>query len=179
MPRLPQRIGGIAAAALLGAALLAAPLASAQQSTPSQAMPAPAPAAAPMPSAAASGSTAPAHAPRSARVETRIKSLHTQLKITSDQEDKWNAVADAMRDNAATLDQLAQERAAGRTKMSAVDDLQSYEKIADAHADGLKKLVPAFSTLYDSMSDAQKKNADKIFGNRVAAKRTTTTAKHS
>lgn len=177
MPRLPQRIGGIAAAAMLGAALLAAPVASAQQSTPTQAMPAPTPA--PMPTAGASGSTAPAHAPRSARVEARIKSLHTQLKITSEQEDKWNAVADAMRDNAATLDQLAQQRAAERTKMSAVDDLQSYEKIADAHADGLKKLVPAFSTLYDSMSDAQKKNADNIFSQRMSARRPVSTAKHS
>jgi len=44
-----------------------------------------------------------------------------------------------------------------------VDDLQSYAAIADAHADGLKKLIPAFQALYTAMSDDQKKTADMLF----------------
>ena len=48
--------------------------------------------------------------------------------------------------------------------MSAVDDLETYQKIAQAHADGLQKLVTAFQPVYDSMSDDQKKNADQVFG---------------
>jgi len=47
--------------------------------------------------------------------------------------------------------------------MSAVDDLRSYQKLADAHADGLKKLVPAFEALYNTMSQDQKKTADAVF----------------
>jgi hypothetical protein len=47
--------------------------------------------------------------------------------------------------------------------MTAVDNLKTYEAIADAHAEGLQKLVPAFETLYASMSEAQKKNADEVF----------------
>jgi glycerophosphoryl diester phosphodiesterase len=116
----------------------------------------------------------------SARVEARITALHSQLKITPDQESKWSTVADAMRDNASSLDELAQQRASMRTKMNAVDDLKSYEAIADAHADGLKKLVPAFSSLYGSMSDAQKKNADQVFAHRPAtARHKSSTASHS
>ena len=50
--------------------------------------------------------------------------------------------------------------------MNAVDDLHSYEAIADAHAAGVKKLMTAFETLYASLSDAQKKNADAVFRHR-------------
>jgi len=39
--------------------------------------------------------------------------------------------------------------------MTAVDNLQSYSAIVEAHAEGLKKFVPAFEALYTSMSDTQ------------------------
>ena len=54
--------------------------------------------------------------------------------------------------------------------MTAVDDLKSYGEIADAHANGIKKLTPVFADLYASMSDAQKKEADTLFrhGDRKA-----------
>jgi len=127
-----------------------------------------------------SSSTAMPGSKHSARVEAQIKSLHSQLKITPDQESKWGAVAEAMRDNAASLDELSQQRASMRGKMNAIDDLKNYEAIADAHSDGLKKLVPAFSDLYTSMSDAQKKNADQVFAHRPrSARRKTSTASHS
>ncbi len=47
--------------------------------------------------------------------------------------------------------------------MTAVDDLKSYGEITEARADGVKKLIPVFSDLYASMSDAQKKEADNLF----------------
>jgi periplasmic protein CpxP/Spy len=47
--------------------------------------------------------------------------------------------------------------------MSAVEDLKTYQKFAQAHVDGLKNLISAFGTLYDAMPDAQKKIADKVF----------------
>jgi hypothetical protein len=47
--------------------------------------------------------------------------------------------------------------------MTAVDDLKSYGEIADAHANGIKKLTPVFADLYTSMSDVQKKEADTLF----------------
>lgn len=176
MPQLSRRIAGVAAAAFFGAALLA-PGASAQQSAPAQPMSSAPPRSAPMSSSATSAMPGQKH---SARVESRITSLHSQLKVTPDQESKWSAVADAMRDNASSLDELAQQRASMRGKMNAVDDLKSYEAIADAHAEGLKKLVPAFSSLYDSMSETQKKNADQVFAHRPAtARRKASAASHS
>ncbi|WP_175054647.1 Spy/CpxP family protein refolding chaperone [Paraburkholderia sediminicola] len=97
------------------------------------------------------------------RVDTRISGLHTRLQITAAQEELWQKVARVMRDNAGTMDSLRQARASNVNSMSAVDDLKSYGQIADAHADGIRKLTPAFQALYDSMSDVQKKNADLIF----------------
>ena len=97
------------------------------------------------------------------RVEARIANLHQQLHITAAQETQWAPVAQAMRDNAQAVRDLVKDRKAKAASMNAVDDLRSYEAIADAHADGLKKLIPAFETLYASMSDDQKKVADTLF----------------
>jgi protein CpxP len=62
------------------------------------------------------------------------------------------------------MDALIQSRAQNAKTMTAVDDLRAYQGIADAHADGLKKLIPAFEALYLTMPDEQKKNADAAFG---------------
>jgi len=102
-----------------------------------------------------------------AHVETRIKELHRRLHITPAQEAAWSSVAQVMRDNAKTMESLAHERYENAAKMTAVDDLRSYSALADAHADGLKKFVPVFQQLYDSMSDKQKKAADALFRNRI------------
>jgi protein CpxP len=97
------------------------------------------------------------------RVELRIKDLHAKLHITSAQEDQWSKVAQVMIDNAKVMDTLTQARADHAKDVTAVDDLQSYGEIADAHADGIKKLTPVFATLYAGMSDVQKKEADTLF----------------
>lgn len=114
---------------------------------------------------------APASAPAAAsapgakherNVEDRIAYLHAQLKITPAQETQWNAFADVMRGNGQTMGQLFQERKAA-TSQSALDDMKQYATIAQAHADGMKKLVDAFEPLYNSFSPDQKALADKTF----------------
>lgn len=101
------------------------------------------------------------------RVEDRIKDMHARLKITKSQEDQWTKVAHVMRDNAKTMDALTQARSEkAKTKtLTAIDDLKSYGEITGAHEDGIKKFTPVFTTLYGSMSDAQKKDADALFRN--------------
>ena len=122
---------------------------------------------APATPAPAAATAAPGRAGPMAQVETRIKDLHRRLHITPAQEAAWSSVAEVMRDNAKTMESLAHERYENAAKMTAVDDLRSYSALADAHADGLKKFIPAFQQLYDSMSDKQKKNADALFRNRI------------
>ena len=116
-----------------------------------------------MPAAAQPVATAATMTSTDKHVEARIKDLHSRLGITAAQEDAWSKVAQAMRENAATMSTLTQTRTGKAKTMTAVDDLKSYAEIAQAHADGIQKFTPVFGSLYDSMSDQQKLNADTIF----------------
>ncbi len=157
-------VRGLAAATVLGALVLASPLRAATIDPPAAAPAAQlaqtqtAPPASPPPAAA------PAKPRRSPteRVEQRIKTLHEDLHITAAQEPLWAPVAQAMRDQATAVGQAIQQRRQN-PPANAVDDLKAYEAIADAHAQSLQKLVPAFQALYASLSDEQKKAADTLF----------------
>jgi periplasmic protein CpxP/Spy len=98
-------------------------------------------------------------------VDQRIAQLHRELKITSAQEQDWQAVAQVMKSNAEAMQNLVQQtRSEGpRSQRNALEDLQNYQKFAQTHADGLQKLTSAFATLYNSMTPEQKANADKVF----------------
>jgi len=145
----------VAIAALMGATMLATPIsaARAEQTAARQ-------------NQAAAGATET----KGESVEQRITSLHAALKITADQGAQWNAVAQAMRENATSMDKLiATNRSTAPQSMSAVDDLKTYQKIAQAHVDGLKNLISSFEKLYAAMPDAQKKVADGVFNTSHAA----------
>ena len=98
------------------------------------------------------------------QTEARIAALHRELHITADQDEQWKDFAQVMRANAQKMRASITERSSMLKHMSAVEDLHSYERVADEHADGLKRLVPAFEALYVKMSPAQQKNADHVFG---------------
>jgi protein CpxP len=142
-------VRSIAIAALMGATMLASPLSTARAEQ----------AVAPQNHAAAGATET-----KGETVEQRITNLRASLKITADQEAKWNTVAQAMRENAANMDKLvAANRTTPPQNMSAVDDLKSYQRFAQAHVDGLKNLIASFEKLYAGMPDAQKKIADTVF----------------
>jgi periplasmic protein CpxP/Spy len=157
----------VAIAALMGATMLAGPPTAARADSPAtpsiqlaQAATPPAQTATP-PNQAAAGA---AKKTKGETVELRIAKLHRELKITPDEEANWTAVAQAMRENAAKMDEvIAATRPTPPQTLSALDDLKAYEQIARAHIDGLKNLIAAFEVLYTSMPDDQKKIADKVF----------------
>jgi hypothetical protein len=139
----------LVAASLIGAAMLAGSLTPSMAQSPSSKPPA----------AAAATSSKPE------TVEQRISELKTALKITPDQEKKWDSVATAMRENATAMDKLVKEKRAKMADMTAVEDLKTYRDFTQAHLDGLKNVISAFDSLYDSMPAAQKRNADQVFMN--------------
>jgi protein CpxP len=118
----------------------------------------------PAPMSAAPGPGPKMHGPSIDRVEERITDLHKKLHITADQDALWNNVAQVMRDNGKKMRTGVTERSAKLKTMNAVDDLRSYQMITDEHADGLKRLIPAFEALYAKMTPDQQKNADHVFG---------------
>ena len=100
-----------AIASLTGAALLAGSLGPVAAQTPDGKTP---------PAAAAATSNKPE------TVEQHITQLKTALKITPDQDAKWTAVAQSMRDNASAMEKLvATKRAIPPEKTTAVDDLKT------------------------------------------------------
>lgn len=118
---------------------------------------------APSTATAASAPSAEQRAARhEARIEQRIKYLHDQLKITSAQEPQWKTFAETMRENGDTMGRLYRTRMESQN-VSAVDDMKQYAELAQANADGAKKLADAFAPLYDSFPADQKALADTTF----------------
>jgi len=148
-----------AAATLLGVVVLASPVMAGNSKT----------------IAVASSTQAMASPSDANAVEARIKELHRKLHITAAQKPQWDNLAQVMRDNAQAMSDLKKQRAADAQAMNAVDVVKSYESVIEAHEDGMKKFVPPFEALYNTMSDAQKKTADSLFRTREkvsAAKQT-------
>jgi phosphate-selective porin len=135
---------------LLTGAMLAAP-AFAQTAAPA-ATPAPAPA----PVTAAPGKA-------SAAVERRITELHSKLKITPAEQASFDGFANVMRANAEHMDVMVARRQETNGTASAVEQMQIYGDMAQAHAEDMHKLVPAFASLYNSLTPAQQKLADQSF----------------
>lgn len=160
MTHLSLRIAPVALAALL-----CAPVAAVAQSTTT----APAPSAS-APAAAAPSTAAPSTTAESpeARVSQRINELHAELHITQAQEPMWKKFSSVMRTNAREMDAAVEQRAENFDSMNAVQNMQSYAKLAEAHAEHMKRLVTAFDSLYKSLPATQKKLADDAFRARAA-----------
>ncbi len=150
-----NRFAAVAVAALL--ALPGAALAQSSQSPSAQVPTPPAASSSPMAGHPVPGKNA------EERVEHRITELHAQLQITPAEEPQWKQFADVMRENARNMDQAFMQRAQQFETMNAVQRMQSYQQLAEAHVQNLQKLVPAFEKLYDSMTDQQKQVADQVF----------------
>jgi protein CpxP len=150
-------LASLAVAALLSGSTGA--LAQSRQSAATQGAttPPPARAGSPMASHSAPGKNA------EERVERHIKELHSQLQITPAEESQWNEFASVMRENARGMDQAYMQRAQRFASMNAVQNMQSYEQLAQEHTQHVQELVPAFEKLYDAMPDQQKRLADQVF----------------
>ena len=150
----------LASAALV--ALLSLPAAALAQSSQ---VATPAPQGAAPPAAASSPMAGHPVAGKNAaeRVEHRINELHAQLRITPAERQQWDQFVEVMRENARDMDQAFIQRAQQFQSMNALQNMQSYEQIAEAHARHLQKLVPAFENLYNAMPDQQKRLADQVF----------------
>jgi periplasmic protein CpxP/Spy len=98
-----------------------------------------------------------------ARVDQRIMRMHQRLKITAEQQPAWDAFAQAMRDNVTSIEQAYKGRQASIATMSAPDNMRNFAQIEQNRAEGIQKLAASFQTLYDAMSDDQKKTADAMF----------------
>ena len=97
-------------------------------------------------------------------VEQEITELRDRLHITPAQQQQFDAFAETLRKNAQELDALMHEKGQ-KPSANAVEDMRFYLQFTEAQAEGLKRLLPVFQALYDSLSDPQKRAADSVMGN--------------
>ena len=101
------------------------------------------------------------------RVEGRISFLRTELKITEAQANAWNAFADTLRTNAGKLGEVSvsmmpKPGAGQQHAPSMAERLDLQERWLLARLEGTRTIKTAFTKLYGTLSDEQKKTADEI-----------------
>lgn len=118
------------------------------------------------PATTSSPAAATGHA---AKINAHIDRLRAELKITQAERPQWHTLATVMRRNATHMETLYRQRSRNADTMNAVQILKAYRGFTRAHLKALDHLIPAFTKLYNVLSPAQKKTADELFENRVAA----------
>ena len=95
-------------------------------------------------------------------IEKQITELQQAVDITPQQQPQFDAFAQAMRQNAQSMDALTQQEQPG-TVHNAVEDLRAAAKFCRGRGRRvLKRLLPPLQALYESLSDPQKKTADQV-----------------
>jgi protein CpxP len=148
--------------AMLGMMLLTAGPAAAQTLAPPATAPAATAPAGDVPAAKAHSPKARA-TPVDVPVNQRITQMRQELKITAAQQPDWDAFAQVMRDNVTSVEKSYKQRRASVATMSAPDNMRNFAQIEQGRAENIQKLAVSFQTLYDGMSDDQKKTADVMF----------------
>jgi protein CpxP len=98
-------------------------------------------------------------------IEGRIAYLKAELKITDAQQPLFDAVANAMRDNAKAMHDAFQSLRGDRSQpQSALSRMEARAKFAQLRADGEVKMLAAFRPLYQGMSPDQQKATDEMLG---------------
>jgi periplasmic protein CpxP/Spy len=98
-------------------------------------------------------------------IDGRIAYLKTELKITDAQQAQFDAVANAMRDNAKAMHDAFQGLRGDRSQpQTALSRMEVRAKFAQLRADGEAKMLAAFRPLYQAMSPDQQKAADEMLG---------------
>jgi peptidoglycan hydrolase-like protein with peptidoglycan-binding domain len=95
------------------------------------------------------------------RVEGRIAFLRTELKITDTQASVWNGFADALRANAKKLGEVRSTMMSQQASTLA-DRLALQEQWLSARLEGTRSIKSAVTSLYEALSDEQKKAADEL-----------------
>lgn len=97
-------------------------------------------------------------------VEGRIAFLKAELGITEDQLAQWNAFADALRGSAKTMRGAMMGEMQSGMPGTVPAKIDTMVTMMTARLDALKMTGAAGKSLYDALTDAQKKTADELMG---------------
>jgi hypothetical protein len=95
-------------------------------------------------------------------IEGRLAFLKTELKITDAQLPLWNAFAQAMRDDASTMQAMPHPMMGMNKAATLPNKLAARETMLTARLEAVRKLKTAANPLYAALTAEQKKTADEI-----------------
>jgi hypothetical protein len=95
-------------------------------------------------------------------IEGRLAFLKAELKITDAQLPFWNAFAQAMRDDASTMQAMPHPMMGMNKAATLPDKLAERETMLTARLEAVRKLKTAADPLYAALTADQKKTADEI-----------------
>jgi hypothetical protein len=96
--------------------------------------------------------------------DQRIATLQTQLVITPEQLATWDTYAAALKKNVTGMQAMHQTMKTGMSAKTPVERLDARVAAMETRLAAMKEVKPALSNLYISLSDEQKKKADKTVG---------------
>ena len=102
------------------------------------------------------------HVDRSARVETHLNDMKTQLKITAAQEPAWQAFTAAAKQRAA--DMQAMHASMQQDSGNAAERMAQHSAAMQQRGAAMAAMSDAFNTLYAALTPEQKAIADQNFG---------------
>jgi hypothetical protein len=95
------------------------------------------------------------------RIEGRLAFLKTELKITEAQTPAWTQLADAIRTAAKHHNERMKTVFSGDQKSKSLPErIDAQEEFMSIRLEEIKQIKASLKTLYDVLSDAQKKEAD-------------------
>ena len=104
-------------------------------------------------------------------IEGQIAFYKTELKITDAQEPLWNAFADALRGNAARLQQAAAKAREAKEAVAVPEQMDRRIAMLTVLLDAMQSMEAAAKPLYAALSDDQKKVADELMAEHMMAMR--------
>ncbi|WP_262032019.1 Spy/CpxP family protein refolding chaperone [Microvirga sp. Mcv34] len=94
------------------------------------------------------------------RIEGRLAFLRAELRITDGQASAWNSFADGLRSSRQHLMEARQQLS--QTSSKPTDRLEQYEHHLMERLEALKTARAAFTQLYATLDEAQKRTADEL-----------------
>lgn len=96
-------------------------------------------------------------------LEGRIAFLHAELGITEVQEPVWNALADALRQNAAGLKQVTPAEHGQGAESGIIGQMLQQQHMLERRLDGLRAINAALKPLADTLSGEQRRALEDLF----------------
>lgn len=95
-------------------------------------------------------------------IEGRMAFLKTELKITEAQKPAWDAYAQSLKDNLATMTSMHQLMLTAFDAKSPVERLDARVAAMETRLNALKAMQPVLAKLYDVLDAKQKETADEV-----------------